>query len=124
MKSIFIVFFILIIVAGCQSTPESHFSQRPISVDISELNNYWVQENKSFSFDSSEFSHPGESGLVIVKYLINSDGQTSDIEIVESKPAGGWDKYAVRAVETISYSPAKENSSRTPVYVTSEFQFH
>ena len=48
-------------------------------------------------------------GYVIVKFNITESGRVSDVEVVESTPAGTFDGSAVSAVRKWVYEPRKEN---------------
>ncbi|MEO8062119.1 MAG: TonB family protein [Pseudomonadota bacterium] len=48
-------------------------------------------------------------GYVLVKFNINAAGRVSDVEVLESTPAGTFDESAVNAVRKWIYEPRKEN---------------
>jgi TonB family protein len=48
-------------------------------------------------------------GYVLVKYNITEAGRVSDVEVLESTPAGTFDESAVNAVRKWTYEPRKEN---------------
>jgi protein TonB len=48
-------------------------------------------------------------GFVIVKFNISEAGRVSDVEVLESTPAGTFDASAVSAVRKWIYEPRKEN---------------
>jgi TonB family protein len=123
MKFLSVLSLGLLVLSGCKSTPEQHLTESPITVEQSNLEDYWVQEAKEFSFKSSTLKPPKTSGFVRVKYLVDSNGGIFNPTVVESSPNGAWDKFALRALRNIHYVPSKANSSNTPVYVTTEFIF-
>lgn len=49
------------------------------------------------------------AGFVLVRYTIGDNGRVSDIEVVESSPAGAFDDAAQTAVRKWVYEPRKEN---------------
>jgi protein TonB len=50
-------------------------------------------------------------GYVLVKYTITESGQVSDVEVLESEPAGAFDDSAVSAVRKWVYEPRRENGT-------------
>jgi len=48
-------------------------------------------------------------GYVMLKYTISEAGRVSDVEVIESTPAGTFDEVAVAAVRKWTYEPRKEN---------------
>ena len=49
------------------------------------------------------------AGYVVVKVIISDGGRVTDVEVVESKPAGVFDDAAQNAVRKWMYEPRKEN---------------
>jgi protein TonB len=49
------------------------------------------------------------AGQVVVKYTISDNGRVTDIEVVESTPAGVFDDAAESAVRKWVYEPRREN---------------
>jgi TonB family protein len=49
------------------------------------------------------------AGFVVVKFSISDSGRVSDVEVVESSPAGVFDNAAQAAVRKWMYEPRKEN---------------
>jgi protein TonB len=48
-------------------------------------------------------------GYVLVRFNINESGRVSDVEVLESEPAGTFDEPALDAVRKWIYEPRKEN---------------
>ena len=44
-------------------------------------------------------------GNVVLRFLVTTDGTTSDIEVVSSKPEGVFEKAAIKAVEKWRFEP-------------------
>jgi len=53
-------------------------------------------------------------GYVLVKYTITEAGHVSDVEVLESTPAGTFDSVALDAVQKWIYEPRKENGVAVP----------
>jgi protein TonB len=51
------------------------------------------------------------SGSVIVAFTVDTNGTTRDVSVVESKPAGVFDKAALNAVRHWRYAPAIFNGA-------------
>lgn len=123
MKILSVLSLGILVLSGCKSTPERYLTQDPITIGQSEFQNYWVPETNKFNFNSSLLKRPKVSGFVKVKYLVDSNGEVFNPTIVESLPAGAWDKFALKALTNVHYVPAKTNSSYKPVYITTKFAF-
>lgn len=50
----------------------------------------------------------GTSGFVVVDFVVGVDGRTSDITVVESRPAGVFDKATTQAVARWKFAPRIE----------------
>jgi len=48
-------------------------------------------------------------GYVVVKFSIGTNGRVSNLEVLESQPAGVFDDAAQDAVRRWTYEPRKEN---------------
>ena len=123
MKFLSVLSLGLLVLGGCKSTPEQYLTEPAITIELSNLQNYWAPKTQTFSFKSRTFKQPKTSGAVKVKYLIDSNGEIFNPIVVESLPKGSWDKHALGAVSKFKYMPSKANSSKTPVYVTMEIKF-
>jgi TonB family protein len=53
-------------------------------------------------------------GYVLVKFNINESGRVSDVQVLESEPAGTFDEPALDAVRKWVYEPRKENGVAVP----------
>jgi TonB family protein len=123
MKFLYVLLMGILVLSGCKSTPEQHLTGAPITVEQSELQNYWIQKSKKISFKTTKLQPPKSGGYVKIKYLIDSKGEVLNPLVVESSPSGAWDKFALLALSNVHYVPAKDNSLNVPVYVTTEFRF-
>lgn len=110
---------------GCASKPELTLNQQPIEVTDENINEYWIQKNETFSFNLPLNRAPrkGEEGHVKLRFLIDSNGNTFNPEIIESVPEGVWDYAGVQALSKQEFVPAESNSSNIPVYYTQEIFF-
>ncbi|GLX77338.1 hypothetical protein tinsulaeT_06780 [Thalassotalea insulae] len=120
MQRLSFLLFISLITVGCSSNNKELLSEIAINVKMHELHKYWVPKKSSISFNNN-WVPPQESGFVNVKILIGSNGEVSNPVIIESK--GGWDKFALRAVQEKHYVNTDFNHKKTPVYVILEFRF-
>jgi len=113
------------LLSACTSTPEVALSQTPKNIDITELDQYWIHENKEFSLPINPKKIPpkGSDGFVEIAYLIDSNGNLFNPKIIKSHPEGLWDYSGLKALKKIKYKKAESNSERTPVYVTSRIEF-
>ena len=95
----------------------------PIEVTQDNLAEYWLSKNTSDVFNMQGQKMPKVAGTVKLKYLINDLGQVSNVSVVESMPAGAWDKFAVQAIEQRSYKATAKNSNNNAVYTVVELSF-
>ncbi|WP_414828807.1 energy transducer TonB [Alteromonas sp. H39] len=106
---------------GCMSVP--NLASQPKEIAEDELSNYWEMVSDSFSFNSA-ISYKGRpDGYVKIRYLIDSDGEVHDPDVVESEPEGVWDAAGLKAVKKMEFVPASDNADRMPVYVSTVFKF-
>ncbi len=112
----------LILLTGCTATPQIYLSQEPVAIENSELRQYWVEEHGTFTMSFPGANQP-KPGMVKISYVIDSNGNIFNPEIVESTPAGMWDRGALAALKNMRYRPAEQNPSKIPVRVTTEFEF-
>lgn len=110
---------------GCTSSPEVYLAEQPIEVTNKSVGEYWEQKNETFSFSLPSIRAPKkkEKGYVKVRYLIDSNGNTFNPEIIESVPEGFWDYAGVKAITKQEFIPSEPNKSNKPVYYTQTIQF-
>lgn len=124
MKTLLLIFF-SILVLGCTSTPEVALNQKPVEVTNDNVGKYWVLKNKKFSVNLPLRRAPKklEEGHVTLRFLIDSNGNTFDPEIIESVPEGLWDNAGVEAMSKQDFIPAESNTQNIPVYFTQTIFF-
>ena len=54
----------------------------------------------------------GAKGWVLLEFMVNIDGSTSDVQVVDSSPKGLFDEVARHAIHTWVFSPDTVNGSR------------
>ncbi|QJR80111.1 energy transducer TonB [Alteromonas pelagimontana] len=115
---------ILVLGVGCSSSPKQMtLASQPADISLDELEQYWEMKYESFSFDSSAEYKNRPKGYVKIRYLIDSTGNVFEPKVVESEPSGVWDDQGMEAIKELKYLPSKDNPTKIPVYVTTEFQF-
>ena len=125
MKVISIV-LLSILTFGCATSPEVLLNQTPVEVTKENINEYWENKNKTFSFKLPLKATPKSmnDGFVTFRFLIDSNGNSFNPEIIESKPEGAWDYAGVKALSKQAFIPAKSNTERVPVYYTQTIFFN
>lgn len=103
--------------AACSGTPQ--LTQKPVEIPAHEIAKYWIPEISGFSYGSA----PRQPGSVIVSYLVDSEGDIYDVEIVKSTPEGLWDGVVRKSLRNTSFSPSPLNKARIPVRVTAQYDF-
>jgi len=113
------------LLSACASSPSPFLASDPIDVSDGQLDTYWVSSDESFSFNLNPKQVPphGTSGFVKVRFLIDSNGNTFNHQIVESKPEGAWDIGGLKAIKQQKYIAANSNTDKVPVYYTKTISF-
>ncbi|HSX60110.1 MAG TPA: hypothetical protein VLF18_07930 [Tahibacter sp.] len=95
-------------IAAAQTTP------RPVAAK--DLGKYWLVAS-----DAMEAMKPNTGvnlyapSCAVVRYVINSDGTTSDVVLEKLVPAGDLGIVATTAIDSLVYAAAKSNQALTPV---------
>lgn len=120
---ILLPWMIACLLAACANSTTAYLSQTPVDVPLKELPKYWLQGKQRFNFSQEEPGLPAKpvKGYVEIRYLIDSNGQPFNPQIVASEPQGELDPSALAALAKIRYRPAKSNPEAIPVYVTNRF---
>ena len=124
MKTLSLLLFSLVLL-GCSSTSDMYLNQTPVEVTNETISDYWVQTNNKFRFKLPIQRAIGknEDGHATLRFLIDSNGNTFNPEIIESAPEGMWDYAGVKALSKQNFVPAETNSSNAPVYFTQTIYF-
>lgn len=94
--------------AVAQTTP------RPVAAK--DLAKYWLVAS-----DAMEAMKPNTGvnlytpSCAVVRYVINSDGTTSDVVLEKLVPPGDLGVVATTAIDSLVYAPASSNAALTPV---------
>jgi TonB family protein len=117
--------FLVLSLNACVSAPERtpFLAQAPVEVELKQLKNYWVESADSFNVDTIGLTPPQSAGYVKVRCLIDSNGEVFEARIVDSQPKGGWDEFALRAIDGRKHVPSDKNTAKIPVYVIREIKF-
>ncbi|MBO1255390.1 energy transducer TonB [Alteromonas sp. 5E99-2] len=118
-------FFFSILILGCTSTQKIVLNQNPIEVSKDTIDEYWVLKNDKFSFplSSKQISKNLEDGYVTLQYVIDSNGNTFNPEIIKSVPEAAWGLASVKAVSKQKFIPAKSNIQKVPENYTQTIFF-
>ena len=111
--------------SACASAPNLFLASDPIDVSTEELAKYWIPETDTFKFNiyPSQLPTSATEGYVKVRYLIDSNGNTFNPEVIESSPEGIWNVGGLKAASKQRYLPAASNGTHTPVYYTQTITF-
>ncbi|MBE1301345.1 MAG: TonB family protein [Alteromonadaceae bacterium] len=121
----FISLLLTLLIYGCNATPEVYLAKDAVEVNEDTVGQYWKHKNTEYSFTINNISpdKQNKDGYVSVRYLIDSNGNTFQPEVLESHPKGMWDAFALKAVKHQQFVYAEENHSRIPVYYTQKLTF-
>ncbi|MBL8297122.1 MAG: hypothetical protein JNN30_02135 [Rhodanobacteraceae bacterium] len=88
----------------------------PHPVAAKDLEKYWLVAS-----DAMEAMKPNTGvnlytpSCAVVRYVINSDGTTSDVVLEKLVPPGDLGVVATSAIDSLVYAPARSNPAQTPV---------
>ncbi|MDX1625498.1 MAG: TonB family protein, partial [Wenzhouxiangellaceae bacterium] len=121
MKRLFAFFASAILCAACaappQPDPELATSIR--NVHATDLDEFWELKRKSFDISGVQ---PGvfddiDCGHVVLQFVVDSNGEIWDVEVVEAVPDDRFVRPALRALAKREFVPAESNPGRVPVRV-------
>ena len=97
---------------------------RVVDVDGDVLGRYWVvrQAESVFVAPPAPREDCGD-GLVVVRFVIDGEGQVAASEILSAEPPGCYEGAALRLLQTWSFVPTGVNRKRQPVRVTQRIPF-
>ena len=110
---------IALLLTSCVSSKKMFISGDVLVIKSEELTKYWIPKREKFRLNIN-FK---KKGFVKYKYIIDSNGNLFNPEIMESRPKGVVDIAGLMALSKIEYIPAKTNQSRRPVQVETEIIF-
>jgi len=109
--------FGIAVVVSCAAVASAVVAQTtPRPVAAKDLGKYWLVAS-----DAMEAMKPNSGvnlytpSCAVVRYVINSDGTTSDVALEKLVPAGDLGVVATTAIDSLVYAPAKSNQALTPV---------
>ncbi|WP_100657647.1 hypothetical protein [Alteromonas flava] len=117
----------LLFLTACVSTSEPHLVQDPVKVSPDTIDDYWVSQNDvQFNIrPSSKQLRVMEEQKVVVdaRYLVDSNGNVHDIEILDSNVEVSFLNMVERALERRDFKPAESNPNRVPIIAVSRFTY-
>ena len=104
--------------------PTAYLASDIAVVDQTDLDRYWKPVQSSISFPVSAVRvAQTRCGYVVTRFIIDSNGDVYNAEILESEPAGVFDQSALTALSHWEYEAAETNPDRTPVRVDQKTEF-
>jgi TonB family protein len=107
-----VVFFL----TGCATRGEPVLNSAPINVANDELADYWVPRETKVSIFTP--SNGTSCGVVDFRFLIDSNGDVHEVEVIDALPKGTFNRAAIDMAEAYKFVPSESNSQRIPVRVT------
>lgn len=108
---------------ACATSEQSHDGPL-LEVDGDLLGRYWMVRQSKLAFDAPEsVRNDCGDGFVLLRYVIDSQGQISQADVVHGEPAGCYEEAAMLLLQTWSFLPTPFNSRRTPVRVSQRIPF-
>lgn len=112
---------------ACSSTPEEPvLNTKAVLINEKDLAKYWIAERERQRLHTTKAQNhilKQTDVFVIVSYLIDSNGNVYNVDIIDSNQKGHFDDLVHRSLKRKHFSPAKSNSNRTPVFVTAMMNF-
>jgi TonB family protein len=88
----------------------------PLELTPAEGLTYWTPAPGTFTprmtTDPKRVAYAEE---VILAYTITKRGRTTDVQVIEAKPAGAYAGWAVDAIKAMRFEPTQNNAARTPI---------
>lgn len=120
----FVTFLVCTSLCACAGAPVAYYASDIQVVTQDQLNDFWQAGGDAVSFRASPGFQPSPGcGHVFVQYLIDSNGAVFNPEIIESEPAGVYDRTALKYLGLVRYIPAETNPGRIPVKTTQKTTF-
>lgn len=108
----------------CAGVPVACYATGILAVTQDQLKGDWQAGNDTVSFRASPGFKPFPGrGHIPVQYLIDSNGIEFNPEIIESEPAGLYDRTALKYLSLARFNPAGTNPGRIPVETAQKTMF-
>lgn len=117
MKDFFLFWLCMVVLIPAQAIDDVYL----IAVNSIDLDRYWIHTRSPKPVFTNQKDTKG--GCVAIGFIIGSDGKTHNHRIVASFPDDALETGWLDAFKKMSYSPADENSNRTPVTNLHTFAF-
>ena len=88
-----------------------------------QVETFWVSVKKVAPVYPKKALRKGEQGCVVVGYIIEPDGTTSNHRVVGSYPSDNFYQSSIDAAKQFLYEPTEENTKRETVFTTNTFTF-
>ncbi|MEM6640662.1 MAG: TonB family protein [Pseudomonadota bacterium] len=108
--------------SGCASN--EYFNGPILDIEGDVLGRYWVESHGVIAFEAppAQKDDCGD-GFVTVLFVIDSGGNVSEADVIDSAPPGCYEEVALLLVQTWKYVPTGFNSRKTPVRVSQRIPF-
>lgn len=108
--------FVVLFLTGCATTSEPVLNGTPVDITQDELADYWVPRQSGVNVSAP--SNSAGCGVVDIRFLIDSNGEVHDVEVLDAQPRDTFDRAAIDMAEAFSYVASENNPRRTPVRVS------
>ena len=102
--------------------PLTATAQVILAVD-DQLKEYWVIEKQVAPEYPGRALVTGKAGCVAVGFIIQSDGSTSEHEVLAHYPSKIFDKSGINAAKRFTYTPSDQNPDKVSVYTLNAFTY-
>ena len=127
MKQMLSTLAVTLVLTACASSSEPHLTQEPVKVNQENISDYWISNN-----DIQFEMRPSNAQLnlmkrkkveVIASYIVDSNGDVFDIQILESNVDVSFANLVEYALDNREFEVAKNNVDRQPIIATSSFVY-
>jgi hypothetical protein len=126
-KKLFLSVTLGLVLTACATPSTPHLTQAPIKVNQETIKDYWISQS-----DVQFFKRPTSAQLrameaqkveIVASYLVDSNGDIFDVEIVESNVDISFKDLVEDSLEKRNFRPSQSNTYRQPIIVLSSFVF-
>ena len=112
---------------SCSSTNTSPYLTSEPIISPKKLDTYWLSTNNiqplKYMSLSQRKALSGSTVIIKAEYLIDSNGNVFDVEILESNVGTSFSSLVAKSLQSRAFSPSSINTNRQPVVTQSLLTF-
>ncbi|WP_293747585.1 hypothetical protein [uncultured Paraglaciecola sp.] len=127
MHKIISIIIITLLMMSCSSTNTSPYLTSEPIISPKKLDTYWLSTNNiqplKYMSLSQRKALSGSTVIIKAEYLIDSNGDVFDVEILESNVGTSFSSLVAKSLQSRAFSPSSINTNRQPVVTQSLLTF-